>query len=230
MLRCCLDEITISSLPLSSAGSVTRPSPARPADPAAIRLLRAAATALHRLRQRPELAANARATGRVSGAGSGCIKPGSPGRTLRRAPRRAAAGRDCSPTRRPAAYSKPRCWSRTGGSRTTPSDPPHPWRRPDQPAAPAPGPPTTGHADRGWTNSPDPVTAILLALSAIDARSARHPGHGRSSGVRWPMAATSCRSGLTGLVRSVGAEEAWLIYGTATVRCVRRCSCCLRCP
>jgi putative transposase len=72
----------------------------------------------------PELTANAlRDWCRFTGAGTSYIEPGSP---WQNPTSRASAGdcaTNCSPSKPSAASSRPRCWWRTGGSSTTPSDP-----------------------------------------------------------------------------------------------------------
>ena len=75
----------------------------------------------------PELTANAqRDWCRFTGAGTSYIEPGSPWQN----PYVESFGgwrASCSPSRPSAACSKLGCWSRTGGSSTTPSDPTAPW-------------------------------------------------------------------------------------------------------
>jgi putative transposase len=72
----------------------------------------------------PELTANAlRDWCRFTGAGTSYIEPGSPWQNPMWRASAAACATNCSPSRPSAACSRPRCWSRTGGSSTTPSDP-----------------------------------------------------------------------------------------------------------
>ena len=80
-----------------------------------------------------------------------------PGRTPTSRPSADACATSCSPSRPSAACWRPRCWSRTGESSTTPSDPTAPWATRPLLTTPRPGPPTTLDSHSGWTNTRGPV-------------------------------------------------------------------------
>ncbi len=72
----------------------------------------------------PELTANAlRDWCRFTGSGTSYIEPGSPWQNPMSRASAAGCAMSCSPSRPSAPCSRLRCWSRTGGSNTTPSDP-----------------------------------------------------------------------------------------------------------
>jgi putative transposase len=76
----------------------------------------------------PELTANAlRDWCRFNQAGTSYIEPGSPWQNPMSNPSAAGCVMSCWPSRPSIPCSRPRCWSRTGGSSTTPSDPTAPW-------------------------------------------------------------------------------------------------------
>jgi putative transposase len=76
----------------------------------------------------PELTANAlRDWCRFTGAGTSYIEPGSPWQNPTWRASAAACATNCSRLRPSPPCSKPRCWSRTGASRTTPFGPTAPW-------------------------------------------------------------------------------------------------------
>jgi putative transposase len=107
----------------------------------------------------PELTANAlRDWCRFTGAGTSYIEPGSPWQNPMWRASAAGCETSCSLSRRSAACSRRECWSRTGGSSTTPSDPTAPWATAPRPSTPEPGPSINPHSHSRWTNNRGPVT------------------------------------------------------------------------
>jgi hypothetical protein len=89
----------------------------------------------------PELTATAlRDWCEFTGVGTSYIDPAHPGRTPTSRVSAVGCVTNCSPLRSSAPCWRPRCWSRTGGSGTAPSDPTVPWATTPRPSTLEPGP------------------------------------------------------------------------------------------